>query len=340
MASNTGEFDLNVLLDGHLSVALGKVLVKYTTNKTSMTPLWSRSQTRYAEDFVKWAEVAGVNVITTHPYSVWGALSNLANAVVAGDSAGDEPHVAAAPWRAQPPLPPVLTKTRVISESRCRTKLHGIFKKAQRHSKDSRCFLLLGGSDQLVGSQVARLPSLRVVILNEVLSPDFGLNSSIVRDVLRGWIAHGAIAAVWKTQPLTLSTAACLPEACHQANVVGCYAVLNSDMPRQSLERWATNNFVFQQVPVDLCAFGLPFMKRFTLFSVNVPVHLQLARRCDNSGHVCSFAGKADRQLGSCFQNRFFHRSHRVRCAIFVARALLFSFHAKDSWTNKQRWLG
>ena len=66
-ASKTGEFDQNVLLDGHLSSALGKVLARCTTNKTSMTPLWSRSQTRYAEDFAKWAEVAGVNKITTHP---------------------------------------------------------------------------------------------------------------------------------------------------------------------------------------------------------------------------------------------------------------------------------
>ena len=36
----------NVLLDGHLSVALGKVLTRYTTSKTSFTPLWSRSQTK------------------------------------------------------------------------------------------------------------------------------------------------------------------------------------------------------------------------------------------------------------------------------------------------------
>ena len=75
-ASNTGELDLNDLSDGHLSVALGKVLVRYLTNKTSMIPLWSRSQTRYAEDFSKWAEVAGVTVITTHPYSVRGASSD------------------------------------------------------------------------------------------------------------------------------------------------------------------------------------------------------------------------------------------------------------------------
>ena len=120
------------------------------------------------------------------------------------------------------------------------------------------------------------------------------------------------------TQPLTSSTAACLLKACHQANVVGFYAELSSGAPRQSLVHWATNNFVFQQVPVDLCAFGLPFKKRFTLFSVNVPVHLQLARRCDDSGHFCSFSGKTHRQLKYCSQNRFLHRSHRVRYMLFL----------------------
>ena len=281
-----------------------------------MTPLQSRSQTRYAEDFAKWAEVAGVNVRTTHPYSV---------------RAGDEPHVAAANWRTDTSparVDQTGSQSRVISESRCRTKLHGMFKQAhQRHS--NRFFFLLGKYDQLVGGQIARLSSLGIVILSEVQSPAFDLNSSIVRNVLRGWIGHGDITAVWMTQPLTSSTAACLQKACHQANVVGFYAELNSDTTRHSLEHWATNNFVFQQVPVDLCAFGLPSKKRFTLFSVNVPVHLQLARRCENSGHVCSFSGKAHRQLGSCFQNRFLHGSHRVRYAIFVPRALV-----QDRWTK------
>ena len=91
--------------------------------------------------------------------------------------------------------------------------------------------------------------------------------------------------------------------------------------------------------PVDMCAFGLPIRKRFTLFSVNVLVHLKLTRRCDNFGNVCSFSGKAHRQLGSCFCGHFFHRAHRVRYATIVARALVHSFHAKDSWTNKQRLL-
>ena len=68
-ASKTAEFDESVLLDGHLSVALGKALTIYPAGKTSVTPLWSCPQAKYAEDFAKWAEAAGVNVITTHPYS-------------------------------------------------------------------------------------------------------------------------------------------------------------------------------------------------------------------------------------------------------------------------------
>ena len=107
---------------------------------------------------------------------------------------GDKPHVAAAQWRSATSSARV-DKTGLqscmIPESRCRAKLHGIFKQAQRRSKDGRFFLLLGRSDQLIGSQVARLSSLEIVILSEVLSPGFDLNSSIVRNVLRGWIAHG-----------------------------------------------------------------------------------------------------------------------------------------------------
>ena len=126
------------------------------------------------------------------------------------------------------------------------------------------------------------------MILSEVLSLGFDLNSFIVGNVLRGWIVHGDIAAVWMTEPLTSSIAACLLKTCHQAHVVGFYAELNSDTNRQSLEHRANINFVFQQVPVDTCAFSLPFRRRFTLFSVNVPVHLKLARRCDNFGNVYS----------------------------------------------------
>ena len=81
------------------------------------------------------------------------------------------------------------------------------------------------------------------------------------------------------------------------SSVIRLHAELGSDTPRQSLVHCVNSSFVFQQVPVDLCVFGLPFRKRFTLFSVNVPVHLKLARRCDNFDRVCSFSGKAQRQL-------------------------------------------
>ena len=227
----------------------------------------------------------------------------------------------------------------MISKSRCRANLHCIFKHAQRQSRDIRFFLLLGGSDQLVGNKIARLSSCGVVILSEVLSPDFDLNSSTVRNVLRGWIAAGDIAAVWMTLPLTSSTAACLLKACHQANVVGFYAELISNTNRQSFEHCVNSNFVFQQVPVDLCAFGLPFRKRFTLFSANVPVHLNLARRCENFGHDCSFSGKAHRQLGSCFKVVFFTGHTEFDMQYLLLVHLLLSFHAKDSWRNERRWL-
>ena len=81
--------------------------------------------------------------------------------------------------------------------------------------------MLSGGADQLVGSEIAHLSSLGVVILSEVLSPVFDLNSSIVCNVLRGWILHGDIAAVWMSQPLALSTVSCILQARHQANVFG-----------------------------------------------------------------------------------------------------------------------
>ena len=70
-------------------------------------------------------------------------------------------------------------------------------------SRDGRFFLPVGGYGQLVGNQFARQSSFGMVILSEILSPNYDLNSSTVRSVLRGWIAHGDVAAVWLTQPLT-----------------------------------------------------------------------------------------------------------------------------------------
>ena len=150
-ASKTGEFDENVLLDGHLLVVFGKVLARCTVNKTSMTTLWSRSQTKYAEDFAKWATVAGVNVITTQPYSIRreAASSNraLANLVVVEDPAGTSSARVAQTG----------SQSRLISETRCRAKLHGSIKHTQRPSKDGWFVLHLGRSDQLIRGQIARL---------------------------------------------------------------------------------------------------------------------------------------------------------------------------------------
>ena len=140
---------------------------------------------------------------------------------------GHKPHAAIA-RRGTNPSPASVDQTgsqpRVISESRCRAKLRGIFKQAQRHSRDGRFFLLVGGPARLVGGQISRLSSLGIVVLSGVLSPDFDLNSSTVRNVLRGWITHGDIAAVWMTQPFALSTVSSLSKACQQATIAGVYA--------------------------------------------------------------------------------------------------------------------
>ena len=95
-------------------------------------------------------------------------------------------------------------QSHVISKPRCRAKLHGIFKQAQRQSRDGRFLLLVGGYGQLVGNQIARLSSCGVVILSEFLSPDFDLNSFTVRNVLRGWIAPGDVAAVCFDSPTNI----------------------------------------------------------------------------------------------------------------------------------------
>ena len=114
-----------------------------------------------------------------------------------------------------------------ISEARCRAKLRGIFEVVQRQSKDGRFFLLLGVSDMLVANQIARRSSVGAVILSERLAPGIDLSSSVVRNMLRGWIAHGDVAGVWMTLSFVTvlakpheSTAVCLLEACQQAGVV------------------------------------------------------------------------------------------------------------------------
>ena len=156
-----------------------------------------------------------------------------------------------------------------------------------------------------------------------------------MRNVLRGCITHGDTAAVWMTQPSALSTVSCLLEACQQTNVVGFNVELHSDTPRRSFVHCASKKLVFLQVAVDLCASGFPFRKRLTLSSVSVAAHLKLTRQCDNFNHVCSFSGKSHQS----WKGHFIHRAHRVRYSCFVARVLVHSFHAKNSWTNKHRWL-
>ena len=176
----------------------------------------------------------------------------------------------------------------------------------------SRCW------ETLLGLLVANLHGcpLGIVVSSRVLSPDFDLDSSTVRNVLRGWITHGDIAAAWMTQPLALSKVASLLEAFQQAAIAGVYADFHSDTARHL--HAASKNFAVRQVPVDLCAFGFIFQKRLTLYSVSVPLYLKLAQRCDNLDHVCSFFGQAHQN----WKRPFLHRAHRVRYASFVARGL------------------
>ena len=192
-------------------------------------------------------------------------------------------------------------------------------KTAQRQSRDGRFFLLSGGSDQLVGSQIARLSSLRVVMLCEVLSSVFDFNSTIVRNVLRGWIAHGDVAVLWITQPLAFSTGGSMSTS------ERCWFLRGAPQRHDSAVFCA----LCQQEPClsvsadgHVC-FGLLFRKRFTLLSVNVPTHMKVVRRCDDHGNVCSFSGKAHGQLGSSLKGHFLHRAQRVWLAAFVARALV-----------------
>ena len=58
----------------------------------------------------------------------------------------------------------------VVSESRCRAKLHGISKQAQRHSRDGLFYLLVGGPARLVSSQIARLSSLGIESFRPILT--------------------------------------------------------------------------------------------------------------------------------------------------------------------------
>ena len=64
--SKTGVFDESVLLDGHLSIAIVKVLTRYTAGKAATTPLWSLSQAKCAVVFCQ----MGVHVIAIHSHSV------------------------------------------------------------------------------------------------------------------------------------------------------------------------------------------------------------------------------------------------------------------------------
>ena len=180
-ASKAVEFGESVLLDGHLSVALGKALTRCTAGKQdgSDTPLEPISGT----------VGRGCGSKRDHDSSLPGSSRRSvvrcasANSIVDGNSktrqmaqreerqevrkarsvargnleavrrhakgwtTGDEPHVAAAHWRCATTSARVDktdSQSRMISETRCRAKLHGIFKHAQRQSRDGWVVLLFG----------------------------------------------------------------------------------------------------------------------------------------------------------------------------------------------------
>ena len=150
-----------------------KALTRYTAGKTAATPLWSRSQARYAVDFAKLAETSGVNVILRCALEnpIVGGKSKTrqmaqrekrqevrkARSVAQGNleavrrhakvwTTGGKSHVAATQWRlatSSARVDKTCSQPRMISETRCRAKLHGIFKNSQRQSRDGRFFLLL-----------------------------------------------------------------------------------------------------------------------------------------------------------------------------------------------------
>ena len=142
-------------------------------------------------------------------------------------------------------------------------------------------------------------------------------------------------------KPPTSSTAARHQKTFHKANVV-------VSTRSSTVARFASPSSIGPPITLTfrkclwICALLAHLSRNVLLYSLfYVLVHLQLVRRCDDSGHVCSFSGKKHRQLGSCSQNRFLHRSLWVRFVFFfVARALVRSFHARISWTNKKWWLG
>ena len=103
---------------------------------------------------------------------------------------------------------------------------------------------------------------------------------------------------MWMTQPLSSIRISRLLETCQHANVVGFYAEFHSD----TALHWLANRLAIRQVLVDLCAFGFPFKKRVTLFSVSVPVYLKLERRCETFDDVCMlFCPNASKLEGTLY---------------------------------------
>ena len=163
-ASKTAEFDESVLLDGHLSVALGKLLTRYTAGKKAETPSGGRSGAKYAVDLAKWTQTSGSerssdsSLLGSSRRSVVGCagepnvdgnsktrkMAREARSAAQGNLEAVDNHekvrilVRSRMPRllsgAHPPPPPVSTRLvqpHMISVSRFHSKLHGTFKHAQ-----------------------------------------------------------------------------------------------------------------------------------------------------------------------------------------------------------------
>ena len=64
--------------------------------------------------------------------------------------------------------------------------------------------------------------------------------------------------ALDKAEPQS-PTPVCFLKACQQAGVTGCFAGLSSNVAYLSLVRCGNRSFSVKQLPLDMCASGLPF---------------------------------------------------------------------------------
>ena len=125
-------------------------------------------------------------------------------------------------------------------------------------------------------SQIARLSSLGVVILSEILSPGVHLTIPGVRNVLQGWIAHGDVAAVWLT--------------------------LQSRIPT------VHNRMSSESFPTGLRDWLLRWVQQQRGLSVSRAVRRQgFCRQTGSAGHVCFWVTIQETSFAGCLQRPCSH---------------------------------